>query len=161
MDNSNYPIIHANIHIVDNYLLSNYGIGSESNIFQSLALTLIMIEQCVLLFTPWFFKLLSIVLLLLLPGKKIFVDDEPLNNLSKYGSNKKIINEPIVFNDYRNFIDDRKAKTGSISDIQKLKSNGFNKYRYLSKKFMKCYLLNDEEAFSYGSTKKLQKKNAN
>ena len=147
MDSSN-SYTSTNVPAIDNYLISSYGIGSDSNIFQSLALTTIIIEQYLLTFIPWFFKLLSIVLLLLLPGKKVFKANESLNNLTMHNSKSKVNTEPIVFNDYRNFIDDRKAKTGSLSDIQKLKSNGFNKYRYLSKSFIKNYLLKDDEAIT-------------
>ena len=143
--------------LFDNYLRSEYGFCSESKIFQYFGLTILLIEQLLLIYAPYFFKLVSVIILLFLPSTRIFNPDEVMINSelqSKYNDNIFTKEEPIIFNNYRNFVDDRKAKLGSLSDIKRLKMFGFNKYRYLSKSFIKLLDLEENETSKSISSQK-------
>jgi hypothetical protein len=50
---------------------------------------------------------------------------------------KKEVVEAIVPEQYKTFVDDRKSSKGDENDMYMLKTHGFNKYRHLSKSFMK------------------------
>ena len=142
MVNNSRKLVIDSTGIFDNLLMSNYGLGSETKIFQYCSLVFLIVEQLLVVYTPLFFKVFSILVLLFLPSRQQSSIQQPRNELSKF-NNSNAINEPIVFNNYRNFVDDRNSKRGTISDVKRLKLYGFNKYRHLSNNFVK-FLLDDE-----------------
>ena len=111
------------------------GILSERNY---VALTLIFIEQFLSVFAPVVTRFLSFIQVLCFPCRDE-VDGVDSNN-SDYTDTNVDVNEkraPIVSKTYARFIDDKKPTVGTKSDIKKLEDFGFDKYRYLSKSFMK------------------------
>ena len=111
------------------------GILSERNY---VALTLIFIEQFLSVFAPVVTRFLSFIQVLCFPCRDE-VDGVDSNN-SDYTDTNVDVNEkraPIVSKTYARFIDDKKPTVGTKSDVKKLEDFGFDKYRYLSKSFMK------------------------
>ena len=113
------------------------GILSERNY---IALTLILIEQFFSVFAPVVTRFLAFVQVLLYPGTDRNTSSEEYRRYNfdsdaSDGDRKK--GAPIVSKSYARFIDDKKTTAGTKSDIQKLEDFGYDKYRYLSKSFMK------------------------
>lgn len=112
------------------------GILSERNY---VALTLIFIEQFLSVFAPVVTRFLSFIQVLIFPGgneaPSIDVNNPEFDANSNLDVNEK--RAPIVSKTYERFIDDKKPTAGTKSDIKKLEDFGFDKYRYLSKSFMK------------------------
>lgn len=102
-------------------------------------LTMIIIEQFLSVFAPVVTRSLSFFQALLFPGGDIDINDYssasefPSDTNSESGEK----NVPIVSKTYARFIDDKKPTVGTRNDIKKLEDFGFNKYRFLSKSFMK------------------------
>ena len=112
------------------------GILSERNY---VALTLIFVEQFVSTFAPAFTRFLSFVQVLLFPAGDTSYSTEATSSdftgdIATESSGEKV---PIVSKTYARFIDDKKPTVGTKSDIKKLEDFGFDKYRFLSKSFMK------------------------
>lgn len=55
------------------------------------------------------------------------------------------IEEKMVTEQYKSFVDDRKATKGNEKDIYMLKTHGYDKYRFVSKAFIKRNKLKAEE----------------
>ena len=111
------------------------GILSERNY---VALTLIFIEQFLSVFAPVVTRFLSFIQVLCFPGSDAAQDLD--FDKSDYLDANVDVNEksaPIVSKTYARFIDDKKPTVGTKSDVKKLEDFGFDKYRYLSKSFMK------------------------
>ena len=141
---------------ISGYLVSSYGLSSSSSLFKSLAVTILCLQELFLLYSPILYSAISFILLLVTPGARIDVDlsESTYPSLSPELSKKA---EPIVLKDYRAFVDDKKAKVGSISDIKKLTKYGFNKFRYTSPSFAKL-LVDGNKAGSTSSSKLNQSK---
>ena len=112
------------------------GILSERNY---VALTLIFIEQFCAVFAPVVTRLISFVQVLVYPGGDMDSSNDTINSdfsdeVTPKSGGEKI---PIVSKSYARFIDDKKPTVGTKSDIKKLEDFGFDKYRFLSKSFMK------------------------
>lgn len=104
------------------------------------ALTLILVEQFLSVFAPVITRLLSFFQVLIYSGS----DDSAgsfESNRSQYSSDPDAGSgdkgAPIVSKTYARFIDDKKPTIGTKSDIKKLEDFGYDKYRFLSKSFMK------------------------
>ena len=111
------------------------GILSERNY---VALTLIFIEQFLSVFAPVVTRFLSFIQVLCFPCSDEVSGVD--SNSSDYTDANVDVNEkraPIVSKTYARFIDDKKPTVGTKSDVKKLEDFGFDKYRYLSKSFMK------------------------
>jgi hypothetical protein len=96
------------------------------------ALTVILVEQ--------FLSVLSFVQVLIYSG----ADDNAGStdsSRSQYSFDSDAVSgekgAPIVSKTYARFIDDKKPTIGTKSDIKKLEDFGYDKYRFLSKSFMK------------------------
>ena len=105
------------------------------------------------MYSPILYSAISFVLLLVIPGARSDPDaaaaaESIYPSLSPELAKKT---EPIVLKDYRAFVDDKKAKVGSINDIKKLAKYGFDKFRYTSPSFAK--LLVDGNKASPSSSK--------
>ena len=141
---------------ISGYLVSSYGLSSSSSLFKSLAVTILCLQELFLLYSPILYSAISFVLLLVTPGGRSEADvaGESIYPSISPDLTKKA--EPIVLKDYRAFVDDKKAKVGSLSDIKKLTKYGFNKFRYTSPSFAKL-LVDGNKAAPTSSSSKLTK----
>ena len=136
---------------ISGYLVSSYGLSSSSSLFKSLAVTILCLQELFLLYSPILYSAISFILLLKTPGGRSEADvagESIYPSISPELAKKA---EPIVLKDYRAFVDDKKAKVGSINDIKKLAKYGFDKFRYTSPSFAK--LLVDGNNASPSSSK--------
>ena len=107
------------------------------------ALSFIFIEQFLAVFSPVLTRFLSFFQALLFPGSGGSGDYTFDNVDSSEFASIDVIPEsgekniPVVSKTYARFIDDKKPTVGTRNDIKKLEDFGFDKYRYLSKSFMK------------------------
>lgn len=126
----------SNTYILNRFLQSSYGLNSQLHILQFVSIIAIICEQIIIVYLPWFYKILTLTLLIFMPLDSISIESQlPVTEIRV---DAKI--EPIILNQYRSFVDDRKAKVGSASDIQKLKKYGFKNSRYISKSFASLIL---------------------
>ena len=107
-----------------------------------LALSLICVEQFTVVFAPGLVQLLSFLQTLLFPEGSGERREETLVTYDEEqdGSGDAVPGEPKsprVLSTYSRFMDDKKPTIGTKSDLEKLKAFGYNKYRYLSKSFLK------------------------
>jgi len=125
--------------VSDSYLLSSWGLGSETEVFRFAALSLIFTEELVRLYAPMVFRALNFVLMCI-PIPNIFggaqEDDlgAGLDDASLVGTSNS--DAPIVPEEYTAFADDRKAKVGDENDVYMLQTHGFKKFRYNSRAFL-------------------------
>lgn len=131
---------------LDTYLKSSYGLGSSNIVFQYIGYSVLCVEQVIATFTPVLYKFITFALLLLMPMRQLNDLDENNSSLSSVYDigNKVKAPEPIILNQYRNFVDDRKAKVGSITDIQRLRQFGYRPFRYLSPSFVELISASDD-----------------
>lgn len=131
---------------LDTYLKSSYGLGSSNIVFQYIGYSILCVEQVIATFTPVLYKFITFALLLLMPMRQLGDPDESNSSLSSVYDigNKVKAPEPIILNQYRNFVDDRKAKVGSITDIQRLRQFGYRPFRYLSPSFVELISASDD-----------------
>ena len=141
--------------VLDGYLKSSYALGSSNSLFLYIGYSVLCIEQIIATFTPLLYKLITFSLLLLIPVQKISDIDDQSTSYSNFpiGSKEKAP-EPIILNQYRNFVDDRKAKVGSLSDIQRLRQFGYKPLRFLSPSFIELIGMDESTV----AVKKLAKK---
>ena len=114
-----------------------------------LALSLICVEQFVAVFAPGVAYFLSFIQALLFPEgmsssvSEIYDDDTITIDEETKGQPPA----PTVLSTYSRFMDDKRPTIGTKSDLDKLKAFGYDKYRYLSKSFLKRnHLLQKKEA---------------
>ena len=114
-----------------------------------MALSLICVEQFVAVFAPGVAYLLSFIQTLLFPEgmstnvSEAYEDDTTTMDEETKGQPLA----PTVLSTYSRFMDDKRPTIGTKSDLDKLKAFGYDKYRYLSKSFLKRnHLLSKKEA---------------
>jgi hypothetical protein len=104
------------------------------------ALTLILVEQFLTVFAPVITRLLSFLQVLVYSEADVNAGSSD-SSRSQYSFDSDAVNgekgAPIVSKTYARFIDDKKPTIGTKSDIKKLEDFGYDKYRFLSKSFMK------------------------
>jgi len=132
--------------VLDGYLLSSYGFGAEMSTFRFIALSLVFTQEFLRAYSPLLYRGAAF-LFRLLPQPALFGLEaagagggmqERGGNGGRGGAKaKKEVVEAIVPEQYKTFVDDRKSSKGDENDMYMLKTHGFNKYRHLSKSFMK------------------------
>jgi hypothetical protein len=98
-----------------------------------LSLSFIVAEQFIVVFCPVIAKILSFVSIIL-NGPESSQDKDDM--LEREISEDKAVRGPVVHGSYSRFLDDKKPSLASKSDVQKLKSIGYEKYRFVSKEFI-------------------------
>ncbi len=107
-----------------------------------LALSLICVEQFTAVFAPGLVQFVSFLQTLMFPEGSGELRGE---NLDTYEDEQDGLGDvvpgqpkaPTVLSTYSRFMDDKKPTIGTKSDLDMLKAFGYNKYRYLSKSFLK------------------------
>lgn len=138
----------------DIYLKSDWGFRSDMFVGKVIALLVLILEQMLHVYAPLLYRAIFFVLMLFTMrsgglhggGDADMIEEEPSN-------------QPRVLNQYRSFVDDRQARLGSINDIEKLESHGYEKHRYLSKAFIDQYqqLLDEFESAQTSRSKAKRK----
>jgi hypothetical protein len=140
--------------VLDTYLKSSYALGSSNVLFQYIGYSVLCIEQIVATFTPLLYKLITFALLLLIPARQMNeIDDQTTSSSIFPIGTKEKAPEPIILNQYRNFVDDRKAKVGSLSDIQRLRQFGYKPLRFLSPNFIELLGVDESSAIKKSAIK--------
>ena len=113
---------------MDSFLLSGWGFKGFA---PTNALGIVFLCEFLRVYTPAVFQGLSFILKLL-PIPRFWGEEYEIEGAASERGDPVIVPEK-----YSTFHDDRKAKKGGDNDIYMLRTHGFNKYRYLSKPFMK------------------------
>ena len=112
------------------------GLLSSNFLFKNFNLVIFFIQFVFVMYFPWFYKILTLSLIPFIPSQTSKINNIILSNVA---SNKiqptfdKV--ELIVLNQYRSFIDDKKARIGHVTDLAKLRTFGFKNNRFLSNDF--------------------------
>lgn len=155
-------MIEKQIPVLDSYLKSSYGLGSSNYLFQYVGYSILCFDQLIATFTPLLYKFVTFALILVLPIRPINDIYDQNSSLSSliHNSNKDKIPEPIILNQYRSFVDDRKAKVGSLSDIQRLRQHGYKPLRFLSPSFIELIGIDESKEVKKVNNKKSKVKDA-
>ena len=114
---------------LDSFLLSNLGFKGFA---PTNALGIVFLCEFMRVYTPAVFQGLSFVLSLL-PIPRFWGEEYEIE-----GATASERGDPVIVPEkYSTFHDDRKAKKGGDNDVYMLRTHGFDKYRHVSKAFMK------------------------
>jgi len=118
-----------------------------------LALALLCVEQFVAVFAPGVLRVLAFVQALVFPDSAsssslsgslsgAYDDDDDVVVADEAGAGRSgQPAAPAVLRTYARFVDDKRPTLGTKSDLEKLRTFGYNKFRYLSKTFIKRHNL--------------------
>ena len=130
---------------MDSFLLSGLGFKGFAPMN---ALVIVFVCEFMRVYSPAVFQGLSFVLNLL-PIPRFWGEEYQIE-----GATASERGDPIIVPEkYRSFHDDRKAKKGGDNDVYMLRTHGFDKYRHVSKAFMRRNNLIRSDALSPTATK--------